>query len=95
MTVALNVNILQGYVRYYFYVNFYVSSIDFRTFQLFILLGFKLSTPALSSLVLRYANRKGRIMFDDFLQICCRIRSCFGRFQYFDIYVSKVPFVVQ
>lgn len=40
-------------------------------------LGFKLSTPPLSSLVLRYANRKGNISFDDFLQICCRIRSCF------------------
>ncbi|XP_065056554.1 calpain-9-like isoform X1 [Rhopilema esculentum] len=40
-------------------------------------LGFKLSTPALSSLVLRYANKKGHISFDDFLQICCRIRSCF------------------
>lgn len=41
--------------------------------------GFKLSTPPLSSLVLRYANRKGNISFDDFLQICCRIRSCFGK----------------
>lgn len=42
-------------------------------------LGFKLSTPVLSSLTLRYANRKGNINFDDFLQICCRIKSTFGR----------------
>lgn len=40
-------------------------------------LGFKLSTPVLSSLTLRYANRKGNINFDDFLQICCRIKSTF------------------
>eukprot|EP00794_Sanderia_malayensis_P020617 gene20617-22652_t len=39
-------------------------------------LGFKLSTPALSSLVLRYSNKQGHISFDDYLQICCRLCSC-------------------
>lgn len=40
-------------------------------------LGFKLSTPALSSIALRYANKVGRVSFDDFMQICCRVRSTF------------------
>ena len=40
-------------------------------------LGFKLGTPALSSLVLRYANKEGRVNMDDFIQICCRISSTF------------------
>lgn len=46
-------------------------------------LGFKLSTPALSSIVLRYANKKGQVSEDDFLQVCCRVKSTFGNFQYF------------
>jgi len=40
-------------------------------------LGFKLSTPVLSSLALRYSNRKGSVCMDDFVQICCRIKSTF------------------
>jgi len=40
-------------------------------------LGFKLSTPALSSIALRYANKKGNINIDDYIQICCRVRSSF------------------
>jgi len=40
-------------------------------------LGFKLSTPVLSSLTLRYANKKGQVNIDDFLQICCRVKSSF------------------
>jgi len=40
-------------------------------------LGFKLSTPVLSSLTLRYANKKGNVNIDDYLQICCRVKSSF------------------
>ncbi|XP_066915479.1 calpain-9-like isoform X1 [Clytia hemisphaerica] len=40
-------------------------------------LGFKLSTPVLSSLTLRYANKKGQVNIDDYLQICCRVKSSF------------------
>lgn len=40
-------------------------------------LGFKLSTPVLSSLALRYANKKGQVSIDDFIQICCRVKSSF------------------
>jgi len=40
-------------------------------------LGFKLGTPVLSSLVLRYANKTGKVNMDDFIQICCRITSTF------------------
>lgn len=40
-------------------------------------LGFRLSTPALSSIALRYANKKGKVAIDDFLQICCRVKSTF------------------
>jgi len=40
-------------------------------------LGFKLGTPALSSIVLRYANKEGKVNVDDFIQICCRISSTF------------------
>lgn len=40
-------------------------------------LDFRLSTPILSSLVLRYANKKGNVSMDDFVQICCRIKSSF------------------
>lgn len=43
-------------------------------------LDFRLSTPILSSLVLRYANKKGNVSLDDFIQICCRIKSSFGKF---------------
>ena len=41
-------------------------------------LGFSLSTPVLSSLALRYANKKGFVNLDDFVQICCRVKSTFG-----------------
>ncbi|XP_064628930.1 calpain-B-like [Lineus longissimus] len=40
-------------------------------------LGFRLSTPALSSVVLRYANKKGRVSLDDYIQICARVKSAF------------------
>jgi len=40
-------------------------------------LGFKLSTPALSSIALRYANKVGNVSLDDFVQICCRVKSTF------------------
>ena len=40
-------------------------------------LGFKLSTPVLSSIALRYANRNGYVNIDDFLQICCRVKTTF------------------
>jgi len=40
-------------------------------------LGFKLSTPALSSISLRYTNKKGKVNMDDYIQICCRIKSSF------------------
>lgn len=40
-------------------------------------LGFKLSTPVLSSLTLRYANKKGQVNLDDFIQMCCRVKSSF------------------
>lgn len=40
-------------------------------------LGFKLSTPALSSICLRYANKRGNVSLDDFIQICCRVKSTF------------------
>jgi len=40
-------------------------------------LGFKLSTPVLSSLALRYANKKGLVSIDDYIQICCRVKSSF------------------
>jgi len=40
-------------------------------------LGFKLSTPVLSSLTLRYANKRGQVNIDDYLQICCRVKSSF------------------
>ena len=40
-------------------------------------LGFKLSTPALSSIALRYANKSGHVSLDDFIQICCRVKSTF------------------
>lgn len=40
-------------------------------------LGFKLSTPVLSSLALRYANKKGNVSLDDYIQICCRVKSSF------------------
>lgn len=40
-------------------------------------LGFKLSTPVLSSIALRYANKKGNVSLDDYMQICCRVKSTF------------------
>ena len=40
-------------------------------------LGFKLSSPALSSLALRYVNKHGNVSFDDYIQACCRVRSSF------------------
>jgi len=40
-------------------------------------LGFKLSTPALSSIALRYANKVGNVSMDDYIQICCRVKSTF------------------
>lgn len=40
-------------------------------------LGFKLGTPALSSIALRYANKAGFVSLDDFIQICCRVKSTF------------------
>jgi len=40
-------------------------------------LGFKLSTPALSSIALRYANKNGGVSMDDYIQICCRVKSTF------------------
>jgi Ca2+-binding EF-hand superfamily protein len=40
-------------------------------------LGFKLSTPALSSIALRYANKAGNVSLDDFIQVCCRVKSTF------------------
>ena len=39
------------------------------------ILGIAISSNVLSSLVLRYANRAGAINFDDFVQICCRVRA--------------------
>ena len=45
-------------------------------------LGFNLSTPVLSSLALRYANKKGYVSLDDFLQICCRVKSTFGELDF-------------
>ena len=49
-------------------------------------LGFKLSTPVLSSLTLRYANKKGQVNIDDFLQICCRVKSSFGNYRFYFSY---------
>lgn len=43
-------------------------------------LGMKLSTPALSSIALRYANKNGNVNMDDFVQICCRIVSSYGSY---------------
>lgn len=43
-------------------------------------LGFKLSTCALSSVSLRYANKQGRVSMDDFIQICCRVLSTYESF---------------
>merc|ERR1712142_271337 len=40
-------------------------------------IGFKLSTPTLSSIVLRYANKEGRVDLDDFMQVCCRVKASF------------------
>jgi calpain len=42
--------------------------------------GFKLCTPTLSSIALRYANKEGRVGIDDFIQICCRIKASFGSY---------------
>ena len=46
-------------------------------------LGFKLSTPALSSIALRYANKHGGVSMDDYIQICCRVKSTFGMDKHF------------
>ena len=56
-------------------------------------LGFSLSTPVLSSLALRYANKKGFVNVDDFIQICCRVKSTFGMFVNFIFFFFPIKIV--
>jgi len=51
------------------------SSIELR--EALSKLGFKLSTAPLSSIVLRYAQKNGNVSLDDYIQICCRVKSTF------------------
>ncbi|XP_031552068.1 calpain-A-like isoform X1 [Actinia tenebrosa] len=44
-------------------------------------LGYQLSNAALSSVVLRYHNKKGTISFDTFIQIVVRVIVMFDTFQ--------------
>ena len=41
-------------------------------------LGFNITTTALSAIIVRYANKRGVVTLDDYIQICCTIKSCFG-----------------
>jgi len=42
--------------------------------------GFKLSNRVLKAVAMRFNNKKGRISFDDFLQILARLRTLFNSF---------------
>lgn len=43
-------------------------------------LGYQLSNNALSSIILRYHNKKGTVPFDIFIQILVRVIVMFGKF---------------
>lgn len=43
------------------------------------LLGFSLNTPSLSSIALRWGTRSGGIGFEDYIQICSRVKAAFGK----------------
>ena len=43
------------------------------------LLGYQLSNNALSSIILRYHNKKGTVPFDIFIQILVRVIVMFGK----------------
>jgi len=60
---------------------------DMDTYELRDLLstqGFTVGTDVLASLVRRYSNKKGRVNFDDFVQICCRVKSVHDAFKKFN-----------
>ena len=38
-----------------------------------------MGTGILGSIVRRYSNKNGRVNFDDFVQICCRVKSVHGK----------------
>lgn len=46
----------------------------------YVYLGYSLSNSALSSVVLRYHNKKGTISFDTFMQIVVRVIVMFGKY---------------
>ena len=60
------------------------SSMDVRELRTALgQLGLKVSTSVVSSIVLRYADRKGGVGLDDFVQICCRLNTAFRSFSAF------------
>ncbi len=44
-----------------------------------LLTGIKVSNSTFNALVMRYADQKGRIEFDDFIHCAIRLKSMFGK----------------
>ena len=43
-------------------------------------IGFEMSDNVLSVLIARFSDRSGLVCLDDFVQICCRVKSAYGEF---------------